>query len=87
MTITSEEYGEEFDVCDGIKLLLERLPAGPELWAALTRDYRVDVSCGLFLEADNRGFGLPVEISKMLVERNLEIGFDIYGPETGEVKS
>ena len=78
LTIDSKDCGDESDVEDVVRLLLDRLPADPELWAALTRDYKVDVFCGIFMDRRNQGFEIPPEISKMLAERGLGIGFDIY---------
>jgi hypothetical protein len=78
LTIDSRDGDEGDDVEDGIKALLERLPADPALWASLTSMYKVDIFCGLFLEADNRGFAVSAETSKLLSDRHLDIGFDVY---------
>jgi hypothetical protein len=78
LTIESKNLRESDDVEDGIKMLLERLPSDPELWASLTRLYQADVFCGLFLETSNRGFGLSAEVSRLLADRYLDIGFDVY---------
>lgn len=78
LTVDSKDLAETDDVEDGIKLLLERLPSDPDLWASLTSLYRVDVVCGLFLGASNRGFGISAEVSRLLVDRRLGIGFDVY---------
>ena len=45
--------------------------------------HSVDVFCGLFLTSSNRGFGPSAEVSKLLSERNFEVGFDLYidGPD------
>ena len=32
----------------------------------------------LFLEAENRGFGLSAAASRMLADRHVSVGFDIY---------
>ena len=87
MEIDSKDCGEEVDVENAVKLLLDRLPSDPEVWASLRRDYKVDVLCGIFLDRENQGFGISPEISRMLAERGLEIGFDVYAPETDGVKS
>ncbi len=59
-------------------MLLARLPSDRDFWASMTSTYSVDVFCGVFLVAANRGFTISAEVSKLLAERNLEIGFDIY---------
>jgi len=66
------------DVEDGIKLLLARFPANPELWSSLSKVCEMDIFCGIFLESGNRGFGLSAEVCAMLSQRHLSIGFDVY---------
>ena len=80
LSITSEECGE-WDVDEVIIALVKRLPTDMTIWRDLTRTYRVDLFCALFMEARNRGFGLSAETCKVLADRNLEIGFDIYAPD------
>jgi len=38
----------------------------------------VDIFCGVFLDDWNRGFDLPPQVLKMLSDRGITIGFDIY---------
>jgi hypothetical protein len=78
LEIASRDLHGRDDVEDGIKALLEQLPSDLALWASLTSMYEVDVFCGLFLEADNRGFAVSAKTSKLLSDRHLNIGFDIY---------
>ena len=85
MELHSRDCDESEDVEDGIKRLLSRLPSDSSLWASLTSRYAVDVFCGLFLKSSNRGFGIQPEVSRMLSERNLEIGFDVYFDAPDEV--
>ena len=75
--IRSKDLGD-VDLEEGLKILFEKLPTDLKVWEGLTAKYKVDIFCGLFLVAENRGFSLSAEISKMLVDRGLEIGFDIY---------
>jgi hypothetical protein len=78
LTIHSKDCGEPDDVEDGIKMLLARLPSNGDLWTSLASMYTVDIFCGLFLTSSNRGFGISAEVSKLLSDRYLEIGFDLY---------
>jgi hypothetical protein len=78
LTIDSKDCDEGDDVEDGVRILLARLPSDGDVWASLTRAYRADVFCGLFIASSNRGFGISAETSKLLSDRNLEIGFDVY---------
>jgi len=59
-------------------MLLARLPSDSGIWVSLTSNYAVDIFCGLFLASSNRGFGISAEVSRLLSNRNLEIGFDVY---------
>ncbi len=87
LTLASKDCGELCDVEDCIRVLLARLPSDPAIWAALTRSYKVDLFCGVFIAASNRGFGISAETSKMLSDRNLDVGFDLYfDPPEGEWK-
>jgi hypothetical protein len=83
LTIESKDCPEG-DVEDGIKTLLGRMPDDPEVWATLTSTYSVDLFCGLFLAAHNRGFELSEGLSRMLSDRRLQIGFDIYFDSSDE---
>jgi hypothetical protein len=78
LEIRSEDLGERYDAEEGIRALLARPPSDPALWASLTSMYKVDVFCGLFMEASNRSFGVSAEISKLLVDRSIDIVFDMY---------
>lgn len=68
----------EGDLENGIKTLLDSVSDDPEVWATLNSTYSIDLFCGLFLDAHNRGFSLSDKVSGMLSARRLEIGFDIY---------
>jgi len=75
LTVESDRRDE---VEQGITALLNRLPASLDLWRDLTTRYYVDIYCGLFLKTSKRGFGLSPQVSRMLADRNLGIGFDLY---------
>jgi hypothetical protein len=75
LTIESDHSGE---VEQGITALLNRLPGNLDLWRDLTQRYHVDIYCGMFLRTANRGFGLSPQVSRMLSERNLGVGFNLY---------
>jgi len=76
--LTTESSDPDEDVEDGVRSLLARLPSDPALWASLTSKYAVDLFCGIFMKSANRGFGISPEVSRLLSERRLEIGFDLY---------
>jgi hypothetical protein len=63
-----------------IVALLDRVTENPEVWKSLVSQFKVDIFCGVFLDAMNRGFPLSAKTISALAERGLEIGFDIYCP-------
>jgi hypothetical protein len=78
LTLESKDCGELCDVDDAIRMLLAGLTSDLAIWAELTRTFSADVFCGVFMAASNRGFGISVETSKMLSDRSLDVGFDLY---------
>ena len=58
--------------------LLARVTDDLTVWGELTNRYKVDLFCGLFLDAENRECWLSAETLRWLAERTLSIGFDIY---------
>jgi hypothetical protein len=63
-----------------IRDLLEKLSDDPHVWDYIAQHYRVDLFCGLFLDVWNEGFTLSPTVTRLLAERQVAIGFDIYGP-------
>jgi hypothetical protein len=72
--------GAEIELEQAINQLLDRLNSDPAMWANLNQRFRCDVACGLFLGdgGGNEGLDLGPETLRRLVERHLEIGFDLY---------
>ncbi len=70
------------DIEEQIPLLLGRVTDDLGIWRSLTLRHRVDLFCGLFLDADNRGFDLSPSVLRQLADRELKVGFDIYAPES-----
>lgn len=68
----------EWELADGISTLLDRMPDAPELWADLADRYKIDLFCGAFLRATNRGFELPKELIRRMADRRLVFSVDIY---------
>jgi hypothetical protein len=61
--------------------LLKRVTSDLAAWATLRSRWKVDVFCGLFLERPNRGVSLSAESMRLLSDRGISIGFDIYAPD------
>lgn len=70
------------DVEAQLSTLLDVLTDDLTVWQDLTQRFEVDVFCGMFLDDSNRGFVLSEALVHMLADRNLMIGFDIYGNVT-----
>lgn len=83
LTIDSADCDPGDDVEDGIRMLLARLPSDTDIWAWLASSYEVDIFCGLFLKSCSRGFEISAELSRLLSDRHLPIGFDIYSDPQG----
>jgi hypothetical protein len=66
--------------------LLDSVAASSETWRKLHEQFEIDVFCGLFLDGGNEGVSLEPAILSALAERNLTIGFDIYGPSPEDDK-
>jgi hypothetical protein len=75
-------YGNSDSVRLEIKIegLLNKLTNDMQIWEQITRDYKVDIFCGLFLDGWNEGYEISPSLMKKMGDRNLKIGFDIYGP-------
>jgi hypothetical protein len=78
LEIDSKDCDESDDVDDGLRILLARLPSDPDVWASLENIDSVDIFCGLFIGSPNRGFEISTEVSRLLADRGLKIGFDLY---------
>lgn len=69
----------EADIEEKVWDILKRVSANKEVWHSITTRFRVDLFCGIFLESNNRGFGLSVRLMRKLSHLGIEIGFDVYG--------
>ena len=77
LEIDSKECGENVDVDDGIRMLLARLPSDLDVWV-LWRIFTTSTSSPPLYRGANRGFGITTEVSRLLSDRGLQIGFDLY---------
>lgn len=80
--LLSGNLPETQDIEEHLLALLALVTNDLNIWKSLTQTYEVDIFCGVFLETCNRGFTLSPNIMKMLSERNIQIGFDIYAGES-----
>ena len=54
------------------------------VWADLSKRYKVDLYCGLWLETYNEGISLSPESMTALGERNIMIDLDVYAIDVGD---
>lgn len=77
--VAPEMNGADLD--SQIEWILSRLSKDLSTWKKITEEYQVDLFCGLFLDAPNRGISLSPETMKEISSRGIELGFDIYSFE------
>jgi hypothetical protein len=68
------------DPGDTLSALLALLPDDDALWQDLSREFKIHVRFGIFLEDWNRGFGLPPAAVARVARLGAAMDFDIYGP-------
>lgn len=72
------EAREPEDLCGQIDEILGKLTNDREVWLEISRDFCVDMFCGLFMASGNDGISLlPGHLLK-LGERGIELAFDLY---------
>ena len=61
--------------------ILDLLTSDLDIWEYLSKKYRMDIFCGLFMDSSMEGISLSSETMFALGQRRIEIDFDIYGPD------
>jgi hypothetical protein len=64
-----------------IEDILSRVTTDPAVWTRLRERFRIQIRCGLHLDAWNRGDGLSAAIMHELGKQGISLGLDIYGPD------
>jgi len=67
------------DMNGQIREILSQMTDDLTVWQGITKRYRVDLFCGLFLSGDYGGVTLSPESLAALGERGIELGLCIYG--------
>lgn len=78
---------EPEDIDGQISEILGQLSDDPEIWRSIGQRYKVDLFCGLFMKTGNEGLSLSPSSLHALGVRQIEIGFDIYGPDDDVARS
>jgi hypothetical protein len=76
---------EPEDIDGQIAEILGQLSDDLEVWRTIGQRYKVDLFCGLFMKTGNEGLLVSPGSLHALAVRQIEIGFDIYGPD-GEAR-
>lgn len=63
-----------------IEEMLSLLTNDLTIWSQLSKKYKIDIFCGLFMESDMEGISLSAKSMLALGKRGIEIDFDMYGP-------
>jgi len=77
-----ESTNQEPENLDGqIEEILHKVTGEIETWNALTRRFRIDLFCGLFMGNGNEGLAISPGALFALGQRGIELALDVYGPE------
>ncbi len=85
MWLLEAEKREPEDLNSQVTEILSRLTPDLEIWRELSRDYQLDLFCGLFMEESNERLCLSTLTLASLAERGIEIVIEVYAPsESGD---
>ncbi len=73
------QLAEPEDLDGQIAELLGKLNCDLSVWERLSSRFRIDLFVGLFMEGSNEGMEISAESLKMLGDRGIVLGLDIYG--------
>ena len=60
--------------------ILGKVTPDISVWEALAGRYKMDMFVGLFMKETNEGLEVSAATTKLLGERGISMGFDIYSP-------
>ncbi len=75
---------EPGDLDGQIVELLAPLTTDMAVWKCLTTSFKADIFCGLFLGSPNEGDEISPQTLLAVGQRNIQLGFDIYGAAESE---
>ena len=58
--------------------ILNKLTSNLEVWSSISKQYKTDLFCGLFMDNTNEGLTISSDSLKLLGLRGIELGLDIY---------
>jgi hypothetical protein len=68
------------DVDAQVAEIFSQLTPDLAVWSALSKNYVMDLFCGLFMTEAGEGFELSLETMKTLADRGIKIGICLYAP-------
>ena len=68
-----------------LRELFDGLTDDFDVWRKISESGSPDLFCGLVMQGSNEGLTISASVMKMIADRGLEIGFDVYrGDRTSE---
>ena len=71
---------EPEDIDGQIREIFSQITANVAVWQSITKKYRANLFCGVFMSETNDGLSIPPQSMAVLAERGIELWFDIYAP-------
>ena len=67
-----------------LREIFDQLTDNLDVWQEISASYSADLFVGMFMQGSNEGLTITASVMKMIADRRLEIGFDVYAgdPET-----
>ena len=62
--------------------LLGKLTSDLSVWRKLSTKFEIDLFCGWFMQEGNEGVEISPHTLKVLGERGIVLGIDLYGPDS-----
>ena len=75
---------EPEDMNSQIQEILSRMTSDLSVWQSITKRFRVDLFCGLWLTGSESGMSLSPQSLAALGERGIELAMCIYGDDDDE---
>jgi hypothetical protein len=71
---------EPEDLDAQVEEILGQLTQDLAVWVSLSKNHRMDLFCGFFMEQTDEGVEISTQTLKALGERGIKLGFCVYAP-------
>ena len=78
---------EPEDIDGQIREIFSQISADVAVWQNLSKKYRVNLFCGVFMTETNDGSSISPKSMATLADRGIELWFDIYAPDKADEKT